>query len=509
MLLGGARPLPSISLAEVFSRGASSNPDGVALRESERQITYAELDAFVERLACALLELGMSAGDRLALWMPKSIAAVAVMQAAVRVGVVYVPIDPLSPPARVRQLLADCVPAACATLHGWIEDRLGEDFADLPTIAFGDSGEAWELLRANAASGAGQAGDGDELAYILYTSGSTGRPKGVCISHRNALAFIEWAHAEIAPAATDRFSSHAPFHFDLSVLDLYVAFLAGASVCLIPEGLAFMAPRLVDFIRETEITVWYSVPSALMLMESAGLLEGEPTSLRAIVFAGEPYPIASLRRLRRALPSVRLLNFYGPTETNVCTFFDVGEVPDQQNDEVPIGRACSGDDVWAEAADGRRVAVGGRGELVVEGPTVMLGYWGGPAQQGAYRTGDIVERVDDRNFRYRGRRDSMVKARGHRVELSDVESTIVLHKAIREAAVVLSGSGPDARLVALIVLEPDEDMPLLELKRHCAERLPRYMIVHQCRVIDALPRTGNGKIDRASLGRLAGEGGPA
>ena len=144
------------------------------------------------------------------------------------------------------------------------------------------------------------AGTPDTLAYIPYTSGSTGQPKGVCISHRNALAFIEWALEELGPTTNDRLSSHAPFHFDLSVLDLYAALAGGACVSLIPEG-ASLGPRLVDFVHRERITIWYSVPSALtMMMDSGGLLEAGPGCLRSVLFAGEPFPIVPLRRLRRA-----------------------------------------------------------------------------------------------------------------------------------------------------------------------------------------------------------------
>ena len=424
------------SLADVFARGRALSPDGPALRDGEREISYRELDAHIARLAEALSDLGVRHGQRVAIWLPKSIEAIAAMQAAVRIGAVYVPVDPLSPPERVRRVLGDCRPAACVALSGRVDEALDREPADFALLTLSRPGGEWESRRGPRASGPprtpdarrGSArprpGSGEEPAYILYTSGSTGTPKGVCISHRNALAFIEWAHAELAPRSGDRFASHAPLHFDLSVLDLYLAFLAGACVCLIPETVSFIPARLVDFVRSERITIWYSVPAALVLMVRAGLLERPPATLRIVLFAGEPFPIEPLRALRRALGQARLLNLYGPTETNVCTYYEVDEIGEDADRPVPIGRACSGDSVWIEDQDGRPLPVGACGELVVEGPTVMLGYWGAAPQRGPYRTGDLVERISADSYRYAGRRDALVKIRGHRVELGEVEAAI-------------------------------------------------------------------------------------
>jgi L-proline---[L-prolyl-carrier protein] ligase len=468
------------TLTDIFAAGLRRNPDGVAVRDGVRAITYRRLDALAAGIARALAAAGVKRGDRVAIWLPKSIEAVASMQAVLRLGAAYVPIDPLSPNARVDKLLRDCGAAVCVTR---------EPLDGVRTVAPGPlpSGPPVPV----------QAVADSELAYILYTSGSTGEPKGVCISHRNALAFIDWAADTLEPEPHDRFASHAPFHFDLSVLDLYVALGSGASVVLVPEGTSFAPGRLVELVREQRVTVWYSVPSALiMMMERGGLLAGAPR-LRAICFAGEPFPIKHLRALRRAFDDVRLLNLYGPTETNVCTALEVFEIDDDETQPVPIGRACSGDAVWAERDGGGEAMPGERGELIVAGPTVMLGYWGRPEQRGPYRTGDIVEHLEPGLYAYVGRRDAMVKVRGHRIELGEVEAAVLTHPAVHEAGVVVSGEGAEARLVAFVV--PRAHISILDLKRHCAERLPRSMIVHELRRVDELPRTRNGKVDRRAL----------
>ena len=489
---------------------AARRPDAPAVRAGGREVTYRQLDRMANQMAAALERLGVAPGARVGVWLDKSAAAVAAMQGALRLGAAYVPIDPLSPPVRAGTILSDCDVAAVVTTAGRagslkeagaVAGRCLVVDSDGDELRFDPAGDA-EPAPARPAS----TGSELDLAYILYTSGSTGRPKGVCISHRAALAFIDWSVQLTGAGPDDRFSSHAPFHFDLSVLDLYAAFSAGGCVCMVPEASAYAPKQLVEFLTAEQISIWYSVPSALVLMiEQGGMLDAERLPLRHLLFAGEPFPIRHVRALRDRWPTLPMHNLYGPTETNVCTAYTVEGIDPTRTTPVPIGSATCGDRVWAVADDGSEVPVGGQGELLVSGPTVMLGYWGHPAQgDRPYATGDLVRRIDADCFDYVGRRDQMLKVRGHRIEAGEVEACLLVHPAISEAAVVVGGDGLESRLVAFVVedavqVAASARPSLIALKQHCADRLPRSMIVDVVRWLPSLPRTGNGKIDRAAL----------
>jgi amino acid adenylation domain-containing protein len=482
-----------VKLHELVREQARRSPGLLAVSGPDGQMTYSELDREADALASILARRGVRPGDRVALWLQKSTRAVAVMQAVLRLGAAYVPVDPLGPIARTVRVVRDCAPRVVVTTPENTMRLHQHGIAGAMSYPEG-------LKRVPPVPDPG--GDPGDLAYILYTSGSTGAPKGVCLSHRNALAFVDWAVAEIDARQVDRFANHAPFHFDLSVLDLYAAFWVGASVHLIPPEMSLAPALLVDYLLQRKVTVWYSVPSALILMaRDGGMLDVPPSDLylRVLLYAGEVYPIKYLRALRNHLP-VRILNLYGPTETNVCAFYEVKGIPAGQVRSVPIGRACSGDRIWAERADGTLAGPGEEGELVVDGPTVMLGYWGQPRRDGRpYRTGDRVTLLDSGDYQYLGRRDGMVKVRGHRVEVGEIEAVLHAHPGIADAAVLLSGTAMDAKIVAYVVPAGDAAPDILELKRHCAASLPRHMIIDAMRNVRALPRTGTGKVDRRSL----------
>lgn len=483
-----------MGLEELAAAAAARLPaDAIAVAGDSGSLTYAELDELANRVANALAGASVGVGDRVGLWLPRSPEAVAAMQGVLRLRACYVPVDPHAPVKRAAAILGDCGVRAVITSHERVAALTGEPLAARYLT--------WrEVTTADGAPRERAPSRTDDLAFILYTSGSTGQPKGVCITHGNAHAFVAWSAAAVGARAGDRFSNHAPFHFDLSVFDLYASFLVGGSTHLVPDSAAYAPAALVDFIRAQRIDIWYSVPSALVLMESGGMLERDELPMRVVIFAGEPYPIKHLRRLRERFPRVRLFNFYGPTETNVCTAYEVGEIAEDLDRPVPIGVAASGDRVWAVKEDGTPATAGEVGELHVAGPTVMRGYWGQPPQgDRPYATGDIVRLLPSGDLDYVGRRDGMVKLRGHRVELGDIEATLLTFPGAEAAAVAVRGSGLEAKLVAFIVAPERERVPLLAVKKHCAERLPRYMIIDEVHRVESLPRNANGKLDRHML----------
>jgi amino acid adenylation domain-containing protein len=491
-------------LEHLLCESAARAPTALAVQGPDGALRYGELDDLANRIANGLGQLGVGPGDRVAVWMEKGARAVAAMQATLRLGAAYVPVDPQSPLLRAREIVRGSGAVVLLAPAQLARDLMVDDLAHVRLISVDEPAQpaafCWSQLESLPARPPERIeGSEGDLAYILYTSGSTGRPKGVSISHGNALAFVHWAVGETQLRPSDRLSNHAPFHFDLSVFDLYAAFCSGASVHILPEAAAYSPRGLVEFLVGREISVWYSVPSALILMaEHGGLFDTVAEQLRVVIFAGEVYPIKHLRELRRRLPRLRLLNWYGPTETNVCTHYEVGEIAEERTQPVPIGRAACGDRVWARREDGQVAAVGEEGELMVEGPTVMLGYAGQPPQVGPYATGDVVRLGEDGCYDYVGRRDQMVKVRGHRIELGEVEAALMTHGQVQDAAVLMVGQGAEAKLVAHVVAKGGAPS-LLAIKQHLAARVPRYMIVDQLQITAALPRTRNGKIDRERL----------
>jgi amino acid adenylation domain-containing protein len=500
---------------ELLALTAARLPDKTALAGTE--ISYRVLETRARALAQSFVSRRVAAGDRVVVWLPKSPAYVISIFGALHAGAAYVPLDATQPVARVRAILNDCEPTALVTTPAllraveqlpasvaavWVVGE-GADPAsvDRPLVAF-------DAAVATHSEHARRTVELPDLAAILYTSGSTGTPKGVMISHLNLANFIAWAREEMDLRETDVFSNHASFNFDLSTFDLFGAVAVGASLWVIPDASARNAAALAAGLASHRVTVWYSVPSVLaLLLESGQLAREKLAPIRYLLFAGEVFPIKQLRRLRELLPArAQLYNLYGPTETNVCTFYRVDTLDRARSVPVPIGRPITGARVRVVDAAGETVPDGELGELIVEGPCVTPGYFRRPHDPNAenhranrHATGDVVG-YEGGDLVYRGRKDRMVKLGGFRVELGEIEAALLRHPSIEEAGVVTLDGDSGTRLIAFCSPGSADAGPgLLEIKTHCGGLLPRYMIPHALVRMPALPKNANGKIDYLQL----------
>ena len=516
-------------LPELLERSAQQFPDKVAVSvPGGASLTYRELSVLSNRLRDQLFRLGVRHGDRVGFRLHKSIDSVVSLFGIMKTGAAYVPVDAESPAARGAFILNDCAVKAVITEKD-LAPALAQDLAAkgaTPHILVVDpkaggvpiKGLLDELDASSPAPAMITPPIGpDDIAYILYTSGSTGNPKGVVLSHMNAVSFIDWVSAVFAPTTADTFSSHAPFHFDLSILDIYVAIKHGARLVLIGESLGKDPGRLAPLIAAEGISIWYSTPSILSLLADYGKLDrNDYSSLRIVFFAGEVFPIPRFRTLRKFWAHPRFVNLYGPTETNVCTYYEVPATNEWEAMETfPIGYMCVPNEGKVVDESGQLVAASEPGELVVAGPNVMQGYWNLPEQNARaffelegrkwYRTGDIVAEEEGQRYRYLSRRDRMVKRRGYRVELGEIEVGLLKHPDIREAAVVaVADPAAGVRIAAFVSCASERQLTIIELKTYASKNLPPYMIPDTFAVLRALPRTSTDKTDFQKLKSLAG-----
>lgn len=504
-------------LHRYFERAVERYPHRVAVEgPGGRAVTYRELSDLSDRLARRLAEAGIGPGDRFGLWLNKSVDAVVAIFAVLKAGAAYVPIDPLGPPRRNAFILEDCR-VRMALVDCEYEPSLRQELGSqqLPLVLLGSSGLTSSGIDNLAVPEAGLpcADSPEDLAYILYTSGSSGRPKGVMLTHTNAISFVDWCSGVFKPSPEDRFSSHAPFHFDLSILDLYVPLKHGATLVLIGEEQGKQPAGLAALIAEKRLSVWYSTPSILTLLTQYGRMEEfDYSALRLVLFAGEVFPVKHLRVLRKLLSEPRFFNLYGPTETNVCTYFEVpGRIEKDRSEPFPIGEPCSHCTARVVDESGNDMATGREGELCISGPGVMAGYWDRPertadaflvADDGAhwYRTGDVVREDADGNYIFVGRRDRMVKRRGYRVELGEIEAGLYLHPDVQEAAVIAeTDEDVGVKIKAFLSFTKGQRPSLIELKGFCAQNLLSYMAPDTFVIQESLPKTSTNKIDYQRL----------
>jgi amino acid adenylation domain-containing protein len=519
-----------MSLHEIVSRQALERPDATALVLNEERMSYAELDATSNRLARALIEAGCTRGDRIALALPKAPSTIAAMIATLKAGCAYVPIDVGSPAPRIAHVLRSAeprvifaTPATAGLLAALVElGAIGEDVTiasfDEPVDVGRPTIDGPRVARLSS-DGVPAAGHADDIAHLLFTSGSTGVPKGVAITHGNVLAFVEWAVAYFGIQPGDRVSGHPPLHFDLSTFDIYGSLLAGAELHLVPAALSAVPHRLADFIRRSELTQWFSVPTAMTHMAKLDTIrEGDFPRLERVLWCGEVLPVPTLVHWMTRLPHATFTNLYGPTEATIASsYYTVPATPASETEPIPIGAPCAGESLHVLDGDLQPCPPGELGDVYIGGVGLSPGYWRDEERTAAafrdvplegepvrlYRTGDLGRVGDDGLVYYLGRSDSQVKSRGYRIELGEIEVAIDALGVLREAAVVgVELDALDGVSICCAYVPGNGEVDEKALVGRLRTSLPSYMIPSRWLALPGLPQNANGKIDRPRLREL-------
>ncbi|MFD9906208.1 amino acid adenylation domain-containing protein [Streptomyces sp. NPDC059063] len=493
---------PTGPVPELIAARVAAAPGAVAVTDDERTLTYGELWQESGRLAAYLSDQGVSRGDRVAVAMERSADVVVTLLAVWRAGAAYVPVDANSPAERMEFVLRDCAPAAVLCTA-----------ATRATVPDG----SWRLVvlddpdgaRGSAAHGDGaspaRVGPGD-VAYVMYTSGSTGVPKGVAVPHGSVAALVGEREWHLAP--DDAVLMHAPHAFDVSLYEVWVPLVSGGRVVV-------AGPGAVDARRVRE-SVARGVTAAHLTAGAFRVLAGESpecfAGLREVLTGGDVVPADSVARVRTACPDVAVRHLYGPTETTLCATWQTWRPGEPVSSVLPIGRPLPCRQAYVLDAFLLPVPSGVTGELYVAGEGLAQGYWARPGLTAErfvacpfvpggrmYRTGDLVRWTGDGALVFVGRADAQVKIRGFRVELGEVEAALAAHPGVAQAVVTAPETGPGERRLIGYAVPGEPGLDGEAVRAYVAEALPEYMVPSAVLVLDKLPVTRNGKVDRVAL----------
>jgi amino acid adenylation domain-containing protein/non-ribosomal peptide synthase protein (TIGR01720 family) len=467
--------LPDTTITALFEAQVARTPDAIAVRHGQGDLTYADLNGRANRLARALVAAGVGPERTVALSLPRTPDLIVGALAVLKAGGGYVPVDPAYPPERRAMILADVSPV-CVLSESLVDN---DESSDNLTDA-----ERTEPLRTH------------HLAYVIHTSGSTGRPKGVMVSHHNAVNLMNWASATFR-GRLSRVLASTSLNFDVSVFEIFAPLVAGGSIELVQDLLVLAE-------RPWQGSLASGVPSVF-----ANLLDGPGLDVDAdvLVLAGEALPTSVFESLRKAVPGAQVVNAYGPTEATVyATAWE-----STSEDTPTIGRPVTNAQAYVLDSGLHPVPAGVSGELFIGGSGVARGYLGRPGltanrfladpfgSGGArmYQTGDIVRRLPDGTIEYLGRADEQVKIRGFRIEPGEIENVLTGHPDVASAVVVARSDDGRKHLVAYVVASGEVDVG--ELRESLGSSLPDYMIPAAFVILDELPLSSNGKLDRRAL----------
>jgi amino acid adenylation domain-containing protein len=514
---------------------AERRPDAIALVMLDKKMTYGQLEESSNQLARLLREAGCVKGDRVCFLMPKSPTAIVTMLGILKADCMHVPLDPASPASRLAKIV-ESSESRWVLAAGHVDNLLEELACDTKfersvSVGWMDNEADLkrnfrpEFFREDLASYSGAFVDSqnnpDDAAHILFTSGSTGTPKGVVITHSNVIHFVEWGVKYFGINSSDQNSGHPPLHFDLSQFDIFGTFAAGAQLHLVSPELSLLPHKIADFIRDSELTQWFSVPSVLNYMAKFDVVKANdfPT-LKRLLWCGEVFPTPALMYWMKRLPNVSFTNLYGPTETTIASsHYTVPRRPEDPRESIPIGIPCKGEELLVLDENLEQVTPGEVGNLYIGGVGLSPGYWKEPektraafvrrpgsadAKERIYKTGDLAL-IDTRGLvHYVGREDSQVKSRGYRIELGEIEAALNALGAVEDCAVVgIRSDGFEGTTICCAYVSAlDADVSAASLENELRKVLPGYMLPARWAPFVQLPKNSSGKVDRAQLTRI-------
>ncbi|MEN4140718.1 amino acid adenylation domain-containing protein [Serratia marcescens] len=501
---------PTACLHRLFEAQVKRTPEAIAVTYGDDSLTYAELNTQANRWAHRLVQLGVQPDSLVALCAGRGLPMLVGLLGILKAGGAYVPLDPAYSGERLQYILADSAPVLL------LADELGRQAlgdCEVPVLALEQplTGESDDLQDVGVRPA--------HLAYVIYTSGSTGKPKGVMVEHRQVARLFSATNAWFNFSAADRWCLFHSFAFDFSVWEIWGAWLYGGQLFIVPQAIARSAPDFYHFVCRSGITVLNQTPSAFKAFIQAQAHSEARQQLREIVFGGEMLKPCDLAPwfARPENRQTRLINMYGITETTVHVTYRPLSAQDTAITTSPIGSRIPDLRLYLLGADGEPVPMGAIGELYVGGEGVARGYLNRPEltaerflddpfnrAPGArmYRTGDLARYLPGGDIEYLGRNDQQVKIRGFRIECGEVEAQLSTDPRVRSVAVDAIDDGDGGkRLVAWVVPAPEAERATLAtgLRQHLQARLPDYMVPVAYVWLEALPLTGNGKLDKRAL----------
>jgi amino acid adenylation domain-containing protein len=505
-----AYPTMSLCLHQLIEQQARRTPDRVALRFEQHSLTYAELDRRADRLARHLSSLGAGPDVLVGLFVERSLEMVVGILGALKAGAAYVPMDTSYPQERLGFMLSDASLALVLTQRTLVSN-LPESAAQVVCL------DEFEWNGAQAATQNEARVRPEHLAYVIYTSGSTGRPKGVCVEHRNIVNYVLGVADRLQLEAGMSYATVSTIAADLGNTVLFPALVTGGCLHIISQERAESQALLSDYFSREKIDVLKIVPSHLAALQSGNNPE-QVMPARCLILGGEASRLDRIEALRALSPKCEIYNHYGPTETTVgvLTYHARAQLPDTRSGTLPLGRPLPNSRVYLLDGEGRPLPIGEQGEVCIGGRGVARGYLNRPdltaekfvpdpfspdLDARLYRTGDLARYLPDGNIEFCGRIDHQIKLHGYRVELGEIEAALRDQDAVQDAVVLArEDESGEKQLVACVSAR--EPLTPATLREHLKARLPQYMVPSAFVLMENLPLTRNGKIDRQALAGL-------